>query len=111
MMYHGTLTRIYGLDIAIEAFAMAHARDAGGGVVDSGIRPREDSLKALVQRRGLASKVKLLGPVPSAEIPGWLRRCDVGILPMRRDVFLDFAFPEQAAGVHHHRESRSSFPA
>ena len=38
MMYHGTLTRIYGLDIAIEAFASAHG-NAGRGAVDSGFRP------------------------------------------------------------------------
>ena len=29
MMYHGTLTRIYGLDVAIEAFAMAHGQMPG----------------------------------------------------------------------------------
>ena len=33
MVYHGTLTRIYGLDIAIEAFALAHA-DMPGAELD-----------------------------------------------------------------------------
>ena len=31
----------------------------------------------------------------AGEVPEWLRKCDVGILPMRRDVFLDFAFPNK----------------
>ena len=95
MMYHGTLTRMYGLDIAIEAFSQAHAEMPGAELWILGFGPDEDSLKALVQRRGLASKVRMLGPVPSTEVPGWLRRCDAGILPMRRDVFLDFAFPNK----------------
>jgi glycosyltransferase involved in cell wall biosynthesis len=33
--------------------------------------------------------------VPATEIPGWLSQCDTGILPIRRDVFLDFAFPNK----------------
>jgi len=95
MMYHGTLTRTYGLDIAIEAFSLVHAQMPGAELWILGFGPDEDSLKELVQRCGLASKVRMLGPVPSTEVPGWLRRCDAGILPMRRDVFLDFAFPNK----------------
>ncbi len=95
MMYHGTLTRTYGLDIAIDAFSLAHEQMPAAELWILGFGPDEDSLKDLIQRRGLASKVRMLGPVPSTEVPGWLRRCDAGILPMRRDVFLDFAFPNK----------------
>lgn len=95
VMYHGTLTRTYGLDIAIEAFALALAEMPAAELWILGFGPDEDSLKALIQRRGLTSKVRMLGPVPSTDVPGWLRRCDVGILPMRRDIFLDFAFPNK----------------
>jgi glycosyltransferase involved in cell wall biosynthesis len=49
----------------------------------------------LAQARGLTSKVQLVGQVPATEIPSWLSRCDAGILPIRRDVFLDFAFPNK----------------
>src|SRR5205807_6454160 len=30
-----------------------------------------------------------------ADIPVWLSRCDIGVLPIRHDVFLDFAFPNK----------------
>jgi glycosyltransferase involved in cell wall biosynthesis len=43
----------------------------------------------------LESKVRLVGQVQSSSIPEWLTRCDIGILPIRRDVFLDFAFPNK----------------
>jgi glycosyltransferase involved in cell wall biosynthesis len=95
MMYHGTLTRIYGLDIAIEAFALAEKDMPGAEIWMIGLGQEEAALRALAQQRGVASKVKVMGPVPSTEVPSWLRRCDVGLLPMRRDALLDFAFPNK----------------
>jgi glycosyltransferase involved in cell wall biosynthesis len=95
MMYHGTLTRIYGLDLAIEAFAQVHEEMPGAELWILGLGPEEAPLRQLAQERGIASKVRIVGPIPSSEVPAWLRRCDVGILPMRRDVFLDFAFPNK----------------
>jgi glycosyltransferase involved in cell wall biosynthesis len=95
MVYHGTLTRIYGLDIAIEAFSMVHGEMPGAELWILGSGPEQGALAGLAQERGLTSKVKLVGQVPSADIPAWLNKCDVGVLPIRRDVFLDFAFPNK----------------
>jgi glycosyltransferase involved in cell wall biosynthesis len=95
MMYHGTLTRIYGLDIAIEAFALAHKEMPGAELWILGSGPEKDALAQLARTRGIASKVRLVGQVDSAEIPVWLSQCDAGILPIRCDVFLDFAFPNK----------------
>jgi glycosyltransferase involved in cell wall biosynthesis len=95
MMYHGTLTRIYGLDIAIEAFALAHQKMPGAELWILGSGPEQDNLADLARDRGIASKVKLIGQVEAVEIPAWLNQCNVGILPIRRDVFLDFAFPNK----------------
>ena len=95
MVYHGTLTSIYGLDIAVEAFALAHQEMPGAELWILGSGSERDQLSELAQARGLSDKVKLVGQVPAAEIPSWLSRCDVGILPIRRDVFLDFAFPNK----------------
>jgi glycosyltransferase involved in cell wall biosynthesis len=95
MIYHGTLTRIYGLDIAIEAFGIAHKEMPGAELWILGSGPEQGALASLAQERGLNSKVKLVGQVPSADIPAWLNKCKVGILPIRHDVFLDFAFPNK----------------
>src|SRR2546422_6916292 len=51
-------------------------------------------------RYGLDSKVKLVGNVPSVDIPAWLNKCDVGILPLRHDVFVDLAFPNKRSEEH-----------
>jgi glycosyltransferase involved in cell wall biosynthesis len=95
MMYHGTLTNIYGLDMAIEALAVAHEKMPGAEMWILGSGSEKERLAELAQRKGIAEKVRLVGQVPAREIPEWLRQCDIGMLPIRRDVFLDFAFPNK----------------
>jgi len=97
MMYHGTLTRTYGVDIAVDAFAMAQQEMPGAELWILGSGPEERALQRLIDERGLAGKAKLAGAVPSRDIPEWLRKCDVGILSMRRDALLDFASPNKLA--------------
>lgn len=97
MMYHGTLTRTYGVDIAIAAFAMSQREMPGAELWIVGSGPEEQALQKLIAENGLIEKAKLFGPVPSREIPEWLRKCDVGILSMRRDALLDFASPNKLA--------------
>jgi len=95
MMYHGTLTRVYGLDLAVEAFSLVHENMPGAELWILGSGTEERTLTELARQRGVSSKIKLLGRVPSSDIPASLGKCDAGILPMRRDVFLEFAFPNK----------------
>jgi glycosyltransferase involved in cell wall biosynthesis len=97
MIYHGTLTKLYGLDIAIEAFAVAYQDMPGAELWILGGGPESPSLQALIQQRGLGSKVRLIGVVSPSEIPAWLEKSDVGILPIRRDAFLEYASPNKLA--------------
>jgi glycosyltransferase involved in cell wall biosynthesis len=92
MMYHGTITHIYGLDIAIEAFFMVHEDMPGAELWIVGNGPELTSLEQLVQKHGLEAKVRFVGLVLPHEIPKWLKQCDVGILATRQDVFLDLSF-------------------
>jgi glycosyltransferase involved in cell wall biosynthesis len=92
MMYHGTLTRIYGLDIAIQAFSRVHEQMPGAEFVVLGSGPERSSLEALCAKLGLGGKVRFLGSVLPQEVRHWLSHCDVGVLATRRDVFLDFSF-------------------
>ena len=95
MMYHGTLTRIYGVDIAIEAFGMAHKEMPGTELWILGEGPEKGLLERLAQQQGLASKVRLFGLILPNHIPAWLTKCDIGVLPIRRDKFLEFASPNK----------------
>jgi glycosyltransferase involved in cell wall biosynthesis len=95
MMYHGTLTHIYGLDLALDALALVQDQMPGAELWILGSGPEASALAELTALRGLGSKVRLVGQVAANEVPSWLQRCDVGLLPIRRDVFLDFAFPNK----------------
>ena len=92
MMYHGTLTSIYGLDIAIRALGEAHKKMPGAELWILGNGPEKKSLEELAQKLGLKEKVKFLGNVLPQEVPQWLKCCDAGVLPTRRDVFLELSF-------------------
>jgi len=94
MMYHGTITGIYGLATAIEGFHLAQEQMPGAEFWIISRDPDPD-LEKLVEQRGLSSKVRFCGYVPPADIPTWLNRCDVGVLPMRRDILLEFACPNK----------------
>jgi glycosyltransferase involved in cell wall biosynthesis len=92
MMYHGTLTHIYGLDIAIEAFAIARDRLEGAEFWILGNGPEKAALQELCLKRELGDRVKFLGSVLPEQVPQLLAQCDAGVLATRRDIFLDFSF-------------------
>jgi glycosyltransferase involved in cell wall biosynthesis len=92
MMYHGTLTRPYGLDLAIEAFGLVQKEMPGAQFWILGNGPEKPALEVLAEKAGLANKTRFIGSVRPEEVPQWLNRCDVGVLATRRDIFLDFSF-------------------
>src|SRR5258705_4464342 len=71
MMYHGTLTYIYGLDIALEAFGVAHREMPGAELWILGNGPERGALETLCRKLGLESNVQLIGPVLPQEVPQW----------------------------------------
>jgi glycosyltransferase involved in cell wall biosynthesis len=92
MMYHGTLTGLYGLDISIEAFGEVHQQMPGAEFWILGNGPERKLLAALRLKLGLESKVTFIGSVLPEEVRQWLSRCDIGVLATRRDIFLDYSF-------------------
>jgi glycosyltransferase involved in cell wall biosynthesis len=91
MMYHGTATHLYGLDLAIEAFGTVHQNMPGAELWILGKGSQMSSLEELSRNRGLESKVKFVGLVLPQEIPRWLSQCDIGVLATRQDIFLDLS--------------------
>ena len=74
---------------------VARARCRGRNCGSWDLGTEQAALQALAERRGLDVEGQAVRPGPLERDPGWLRQCDVGILPIRRDVFLDFAFPNK----------------
>ena len=92
MMYHGTLTKLYGLDIAIEALNLASKEIPQAELWILGQGPEKPSLQALAEKLGLKERVKFIERVSPTAIPDWLQKCDIGVLATRSDVFLDYSF-------------------
>jgi glycosyltransferase involved in cell wall biosynthesis len=92
MMYHGTLTPIYGLDIALRGYATVFSQMPKSEFWIIGEGPDLESLRDLVRQKSIEQRVNFIGSVPQQEIPDWLMKCDLGVLATRQDVFLDLSF-------------------
>jgi glycosyltransferase involved in cell wall biosynthesis len=84
LVYHGTLARRLGLDIAIEAIAKTTATIPNLELRIIGAGEERGNLIELRDRLGLQNKVTFSeGFVPVENIPALLQDADVGIIPLR----------------------------
>jgi glycosyltransferase involved in cell wall biosynthesis len=96
-VYHGTVTELYGLETAIRGFSLAspYARDMRFHIFGNGVEAR--SLKTLARDLGVGSKVIFHGFLPHQQMLKWLWEMDLGILALRKDVFLNLSFSNKLA--------------
>ncbi len=94
LIYHGTVTRRYGLDLAIEAVAMLRDELPDLRLTVIGRGDDIEHLKQLRDRLGLQDRVTLRDELVLAdELPALLAEADVGLAPYRNDVFTDGLLP------------------
>jgi len=79
LLFVGRLVRYKGLEVLLDA--MAGLPDARLDIVGTG--PRRAALAAQIGALGLASRVRLLGEVPDAELPALLAQSRALVLPSR----------------------------
>ena len=85
-----TLTRNYGVDTLIEAFArLVFRSDAATGLrlEIAGDGPERGALEALCRRLGVAERVRFLGFVAHSEVPALLRRMDIFVALSHEESF------------------------
>jgi glycosyltransferase involved in cell wall biosynthesis len=87
LIYHGTLTRLYGLDIAIHGVTRAASRPGGVPVHFTvlGDGPERAALVRLVGDLDATRIVTFESPVPPSALRNRLSRVDAGIVPTRLD--------------------------
>ncbi|MGE5227590.1 MAG: glycosyltransferase family 4 protein [Planctomycetaceae bacterium] len=94
LIYHGTVTRRYGLDLAIEAVALLREDLPDLHLTVIGRGDDMERLEALRDRLGVAGRVTLRDELVIAdELPALLAEADVGLAPYRNDVFTDGLLP------------------
>jgi glycosyltransferase involved in cell wall biosynthesis len=80
---HGTLTRRLGLDIAIEAMALARPRIPGLRMIVIGAGEYLETIRQLVVQKQLERCVSFIDLVRINELPRLLAEADVGLSPNR----------------------------
>ena len=93
LIYHGTVARRHGLEVALKAVSIAKQSIPNleflviGGGDDLG------RIKKLAGESDLGDSVRFLGTMPTEELPQYLRRADLGIVPILYDPFTRYMLP------------------
>lgn len=94
LIYHGTLTRRYGVDLAVLAIHRLKDEVAGIHLTILGGGDYRKDLEELVKSLDLGKFVTFSqGFLPTSELPELIRQADVGIVPNRADVFTGTLLP------------------
>jgi glycosyltransferase involved in cell wall biosynthesis len=91
LIYHGTLTRLYGLDIAIRGVAQAVAAGVPARLVILGDGPERSALVQLTRDVGADALVTFEDPIPSGALARRLTRADAGVVPTRLDAMTRYS--------------------
>lgn len=93
VIYHGTITRRYGLDILLRAFQQAAAA-APLRLLLHGRGEYLPEVRQLIAELGLSDRVELSTDLlPTVVLPELIRRADIGVVPNRNDIFTDGILP------------------
>jgi glycosyltransferase involved in cell wall biosynthesis len=94
LIYHGTLTERYGLDLAIRAVGLVRDRVPGIHLTIMGSGDDRPRLMELRRALDLEAHVDLDDRhVPEVELADVLARADIAVVPYRNDVFTDAIVP------------------
>ncbi len=93
VMYHGTITHRYGIDLLVRAVAQARERIPLQLVIH-GRGEYLDDLRTLIDELGMRDTVRLSTELlPTADLPDLIAAADIGVVPNRSDVFTDGILP------------------
>ena len=91
LIYHGTLTRLYGLDIAIRGVARALQDGVQAHFTILGDGPERNALMSLVVDLGVGGAITFEKPIPARALPERLASADAGIVPTRLDAMTRYS--------------------
>ncbi len=89
LIFTGILVGDRGLDVAIAGLAQLGSRSPRPALLVIGDGPARDRYEAQARALGLGADVCFAGWIDHAELPAWLRRADVGILPFHACTHID----------------------
>jgi glycosyltransferase involved in cell wall biosynthesis len=94
LFYHGTVTKRYGIDVAIRAVDIVRRQLPGVHLTIHGVGEYRNALVRLVEELELGQHVQFTTHyIPTSELPQLIQEADLGVVPYRRDVFTDGILP------------------
>jgi glycosyltransferase involved in cell wall biosynthesis len=93
MIYHGSLSQRYGIDLAIRALGLVRQQVPAHLTIHSS-GPLLNELQKLTADLGLGGDVHFSTRlIPAQELATMIRKADAGVVPYRRDEFTDGILP------------------
>ncbi len=93
LIYHGTITHRYGLDVLVRAVHLARRELPAIEASIIGAGELVPELRRLIDELGLGAHVRLADLVPAERLPALIAAADLGVVPYRRDPFTDELLP------------------
>jgi len=94
LIYHGTFTHRYGVDLIIHAVDRVREDIPGIQLTLLGAGETREALIALARTRGLEGQVRFSEDMVEADrLPSAIRGADVGVVPNRSNMFTDGILP------------------
>ena len=94
IMYHGSIVERNGLDLAIEALALASKSLPSAVLRIYGRKtPFLDQVLERAKFLGIQDRVHYLGPKKLEELVSEIETCDIGVIPNQRNAFTDINTP------------------
>lgn len=93
LIYHGAFVKRNGLDLAIQAVDRVRRDIPGIHLTLVGGGEEKPNLIHMVEELGLDQHVSIEGLRPAEALPEIIRTCDIGIAPIRNDIFTEYALP------------------
>lgn len=97
LIYTGTVSKTYNLDMVVEAVANLRSKIPGLRLKIVGEGDDIPALKELAEQRGVTDRVEFPGVVPFNKIPELISQSDVGVSTLKLDMLTRLCFNNKTA--------------
>jgi glycosyltransferase involved in cell wall biosynthesis len=95
LLFHGTVSERYGLDVALKAMPLILSRRERVRLVIAGSGDYFEAIMDLIATLKLAAHVSYIGEKRVEEIPGVIQACTFGVIPPRSTVYNEINVPNR----------------
>jgi glycosyltransferase involved in cell wall biosynthesis len=93
LIYHGTITHRYGLDLLLQAVELVRAEIPCIDLNIIGAGEYVETLRHMIDDLDLSEHVHISGVVPAEQLPALITAMDLGVVPYRGGTFTDELLP------------------